>query len=84
MIRGIPVQLPLRPADSQRLVHPGGPDDVDNGTGGRIIPSTSVDQYAATLASWFGVSDGDIRTILPNIGYFSPNTRPYLGFLNSA
>ncbi len=45
---------------------------------GRLLPSTSVDQYAATLATWFGVSASDLSTVLPNIGNFS-NTN--LGFL---
>lgn len=43
------------------------PDDVGQG---RLLPTTSVDQYAATLASWFGVSAGDLPTVLPNIGNF--------------
>jgi uncharacterized protein (DUF1501 family) len=45
----------------------GTPDDVGQG---RLLPTTSVDQYAATLARWFGVSDGDMSTVLPNIGSF--------------
>jgi uncharacterized protein (DUF1501 family) len=45
---------------------------------GRLIPTTSVDQYAATLASWFGVSSTDMSLVLPNIGNFS-NTN--LGFM---
>ena len=45
-----------------------GPDDVGQG---RLLPSLSVDQYAATLASWFGVSDGNMATVLPNIGNYS-------------
>jgi uncharacterized protein (DUF1501 family) len=47
----------------------GGPDDV--GTSGRWIPTTAVDQYAATLAGWFGVSAGNLSAVLPNIGAFS-------------
>ena len=47
---------------------------------GRLIPTTSVDQYAATLAKWFGLSDGQIRTVLPNFGNFGSN--PYLGFMS--
>lgn len=38
---------------------------------GRLLPSTSIDQYAATLARWFGVPDGEMATILPNIGNFA-------------
>jgi uncharacterized protein (DUF1501 family) len=45
---------------------------------GRLIPTTSVDQYAATLASWFGVSSTDMSLVLPNIGNFS---NANLGFM---
>jgi len=37
---------------------------------GRLLPSTSVDQYAATLARWFGVADSELPGVLPNIGHF--------------
>lgn len=53
----------------------GGPEDAGQG---RLIPTTSFDQYAATLAKWFGVSPTDMSTVVPNIGNFS-NTN--LGFL---
>ena len=46
---------------------------------GRLIPAISVDQYAGTLARWFGLSDGQIRQILPNLGNFGSS--PYLGFM---
>ncbi len=42
-------------------------DDVGQG---RLIPTMAVDQYASTLARWFGVSDGDLSTVLPNIGNY--------------
>ena len=37
---------------------------------GRLLPTTSVDQYAATLANWFGVADGELAGILPNLRRF--------------
>lgn len=46
---------------------------------GRLIPTTAVEQYAGTLASWFGLSDGQIRNVFPNFGNFG--TSPYLGFI---
>ncbi|MEH3040628.1 MAG: DUF1501 domain-containing protein [Sphingomonas paucimobilis] len=42
-------------------------DDVGQG---RLVPTMSVDQYSSTLARWFGVSDGDLTTVLPNIGNY--------------
>lgn len=45
---------------------------------GRLLPSTSVDQYAATLAKWFGAPDREMATVLPNIGNFDNR---YLGFV---
>ena len=53
----------------------GGPEDAGQG---RLIPTTSVDEYAATLATWFGVGAGDLSTVLPNIGRFAT---PNLGFM---
>ncbi|WP_293874818.1 DUF1501 domain-containing protein [Sphingomonas sp.] len=49
----------------------GTPDDVGQG---RLLPTTSVDQYAATLASWFGVGTGDMTTVLPNMGNYNPSS----------
>ena len=48
-----------------------GPNDIGRG---RLIPTTSVDQYAATLASWFGVSEGQMSTVLPNIGNYNQSS----------
>ena len=49
--------------------------DDDMGAG-RLIPTTSVDQYAGTLARWLGLSDGQIREVFPNFINFGSN--PYL------
>jgi uncharacterized protein (DUF1501 family) len=51
---------------------PGGPDDA--GTEGRWIPTIAVDQYAATLAAWFGADASALATVLPNLAAFSPST----------
>jgi len=52
-----------------------GPDDTEDG---RWIPTTSVDEFSATLARWFGVADSNMSTVFPNIGRFA---HPNLGFL---
>jgi uncharacterized protein (DUF1501 family) len=52
-----------------------GPDDIGQG---RLVPTTSVDQLAGTLATWFGVSNTDMAVVLPNLGSF-PNGN--IGFL---
>jgi uncharacterized protein (DUF1501 family) len=54
-------------------------DGADDVGGGRFIPTVSSDQYAATLARWFGVASADIATIAPSIGAF---TTQDLGLLN--
>ncbi len=46
---------------------------------GRLLPTTSVDQYGATLSSWLGASTGEMSTLFPNIGNFSGTN---LGFFN--
>ena len=45
---------------------------------GRLLPGTSVDQYAATLAKWFGVEDNELNGILPNLRNFGVRD---LGFM---
>jgi uncharacterized protein (DUF1501 family) len=56
-----------------------GPDDIGQG---RLIPTMSVDQYAATLASWFGVPDSRMAEIVPNIGnYVGSALGTNLGFV---
>jgi uncharacterized protein (DUF1501 family) len=49
---------------------------------GRLLPSTSVDQYAATLARWFGVSSAELPGVLPNLVNFGTPAYPLdLGFM---
>jgi len=47
---------------------------------GRLIPSVSVEQYAATLGGWFGLDQGELNAALPNLSNF---TQKNLGFLTS-
>jgi len=54
----------------------GGPDDI--GDDGRWIPTTSLEQFGATLARWFGIAESDLPYVFPNIAAFS-NTN--LGFM---
>ena len=46
------------------------PEDQWHVGQGRLLPTTSVDQYAATLANWFGVADSELAGVLPNISHF--------------
>jgi len=62
---------------SAPIVANDGPDDVGQG---RLLPSTSVDQYAATLGRWFGISDTDLLTVLPNLAHWNASQRT-LGFV---
>ena len=55
----------------------GGPSDVE--TRGRWLPTTSVDQYGATLAKWFGVAAADIGSVFPNLGKFATGDLGFLG-----
>ncbi len=52
-----------------------GPNDTSTG---RWIPTTAIDQYFATLATWFGVDPGNLATVFPNVGRFSSAN---LGFI---
>ncbi len=56
-------------------------NDLDTGRG-RLIPTTSCDEYFAELASWLGVADGDLTTVLPNLErFYTPGSGPPVGFL---
>ncbi len=62
---------------SPPVVADNGPDDVGQG---RLLPTTSVDQYAATLGKWLGVSSADLLTVLPNLQNYDVGARN-LGFV---
>ena len=53
------------------------PDQIGNGV---LLPSTSVEQYAFTLGKWMGVSDSELRSILPNLSNFNSSAHN-LGFM---
>jgi uncharacterized protein (DUF1501 family) len=59
------------------VVANGGPDDVGQG---RLLPTTSVDQLAATLGTWMGVSNSALLTLLPSLSNYNASAR-MLGFL---
>ncbi len=54
-----------------------GPNDTD--TRGRWIPTTSIDQYGATLCSWFGIPDSALTTVFPNFANFGSQKLGFLG-----
>jgi uncharacterized protein (DUF1501 family) len=56
-----------------------GSNQADDMGAGRLIPTTSVEQYAGTLARWMGLSTGQIKTVFPNFNNFG--TTPYLGLM---
>ncbi len=53
-----------------------GPEDSGRGA---LIPTTSVDEYTATLARWFGVSVANLPLVLPNIGRFASRDLGFMG-----
>ena len=52
-----------------------GPDEVG---GGRLIPSLSTHQYAATLARWFGVPESELDQLFPHLQRFADSN---IGFM---
>lgn len=48
---------------------------------GRLIPTTSVEQFAGTMGSWFGLNTGELATALPNLSNFNTSD---LGFMGGA
>jgi uncharacterized protein (DUF1501 family) len=55
----------------------GGPDDADQN--GRWIPTTALDQFGATLATWFGVSAANLPSIFPNLANFPSSNLGFMG-----
>jgi uncharacterized protein (DUF1501 family) len=55
-----------------------GPDDTTSNRG-QWIPTTSIDQYAATLATWYGLPVSDRAAVFPNLAMFATPTLPFLG-----
>ena len=53
------------------------PDQIGNGS---LLPTTSVDQLGATLGRWFGLSDGQLQDIFPNLNQWNASQRN-LGFM---
>ncbi|EDY84583.1 conserved hypothetical protein [Verrucomicrobiia bacterium DG1235] len=56
-------------------ITPGSEHDTGRG---RWLPTTSVDQYGATIARWFGLSESELPSVFPNIGNFATSN---LGFM---
>jgi uncharacterized protein (DUF1501 family) len=55
----------------------GGPDDAE--AEGRWIPTTSIDQYGATLARWFGLAEPAIAQVFPNLALFPTANVGFMG-----
>jgi uncharacterized protein (DUF1501 family) len=59
------------------LLQLAGPDDTSSNRG-QWIPTTSIDQYAATLANWYGLAVSDRASVFPNLATFATPTLPFL------
>ena len=59
----------------------GGPDDTDSGSGatGRFLPTTSTDEYGATLARWFGLGEAELDIVFPNLHRFASRNLGFMG-----
>ena len=55
----------------------GGPDD--SGSRGATVPTTSIDQYGATLAKWFGVPTAQLSSVFPNLANFATHDLGFMG-----
>lgn len=63
------------------IISASSPLDVGRGV---YAPTTSVDEYFAELALWFGVSVSELDRVLPNVrSFYSPESaQPPIGFLS--
>jgi uncharacterized protein (DUF1501 family) len=59
------------------LLQLAGSDDTSSNRG-QWIPTTSIDQYAATLANWYGLAVSDRASVFPNLATFATPTLPFL------
>jgi len=55
----------------------GGPDDT--GSRGALLPTTSLDQYGATMGRWFGLDDASLLAVFPNLKNFTTHNLGFLG-----
>jgi uncharacterized protein (DUF1501 family) len=55
----------------------GGPNDADSR--GRWIPTTAIEQYGATLCSWFGIDDSQLTSVFPNFANFGSKKLTFIG-----
>ena len=55
----------------------GGPDDAN--TRGTLVPTTAVEQYAATMGQWFGVSSANVATVFPYLSNFPTANLGFVG-----
>lgn len=56
----------------------GGVDDSDPGGAGRFVPTTSTDQFGASLMQWVGLPTSQFTTAFPNLVNFSEKTLPFM------
>ena len=56
----------------------GGPDDGDQARNGRHVPTTSTDQFAASLMQWMGLETSRLQDVFPHLANFSQKTLPLL------
>lgn len=66
----------LAPKNTSNNNFDGSADQIGNGA---LLPTTSVDQYAATLGKWFGLSDSQLNNVFPNLRNFSTRYLSFVG-----